>query len=109
MNVATQWVTVAATAEITPGERMVVEIGRDWVVVFNVDGKYYAIEDRCSHEDFPLSEGVLDDCVIECPQHNATFDIRTGEPLSAPAVSPVRRYPVRVEEGMVQVARHARR
>jgi 3-phenylpropionate/trans-cinnamate dioxygenase ferredoxin subunit len=93
-----QFITVAKLDEIPSGERIVVEVGRDWVVIFNVDGKFYAIEDRCSHEDFPLSDGNLTGCVLECIQHGATFDITTGQHLSAPAVSPVRTYNTRVED-----------
>lgn len=94
-----QYITVASIDEIPPGERVVIEVGRDWVVIFNVDGQFYAIEDRCSHEDFPLSDGILTGCVIECVQHGATFDITNGQHLSAPAVSPVRAYKTRVEGG----------
>lgn len=98
-----EFVTVAKVSEIPPGTRLVVGIGREWVVIFNVDGKFYALEDRCSHEDVPLSEGTLHGTVIECIQHGATFDITTGQHLSPPAVMPVKRYPVRVEGDEVQV------
>ena len=105
MSVTIDWITVAGADEIPAGDRLVVEIGRDWVVIFNVDGDYYALEDRCSHEDVPLSEGALTGCVIECHKHNATFDITTGQHLSAPAVSPVKKFPVRVEGNLVQVGK----
>lgn len=105
MSVTIDWITVAADNEIAPGERLIVEIGRDWVVIFNVDGEYYALEDRCSHEDVPLSEGTLIDCTIECYKHGATFDITTGQHLSPPAVAPVKKFPVRVEDGVVQIGK----
>jgi 3-phenylpropionate/trans-cinnamate dioxygenase ferredoxin subunit len=103
-----EFVTVARVSDIPPGERIVVEHGRDWVVIFNVDGTLYALEDRCSHEDVPLSEGQLDGVIIECAQHSATFDITTGQHLSPPAFAPVRAYDVRVQDGDVQIARRAR-
>ena len=53
------------------------------------DGLFYAIEDRCSHEDYPLSEGELDGYTVECPRHGSRFDIRTGEVLNLPAILPV--------------------
>jgi 3-phenylpropionate/trans-cinnamate dioxygenase ferredoxin subunit len=103
--VTIDWISVANVDEIAPGERLIVEIGRDWVVIFNVEGEFYALEDRCSHEDVPLSEGTLTDCVIECRKHGATFDITTGQHLSPPAVAPVKKFPVRVEDDTVQIGK----
>jgi 3-phenylpropionate/trans-cinnamate dioxygenase ferredoxin subunit len=99
------YITAATVDEIQPGERMVVEIDNRWVAIFNVDGNYYAIEDRCTHDDGPLAEGELSGCVIECPRHGATFDIRTGKVLSAPAMVDVPNFEVRVINGEIQVAR----
>ena len=58
------------------------------------DGRYYAIEDRCSHEDYALSEGELDGYAIECPRHGSCFEIRTGDVLNPPAVLPVATFEV---------------
>lgn len=98
------FVTVATVDEVKPGERLVVEIGRRWVAIFNVDGSYYAIEDRCTHDDGPLAEGELRGCVIECPRHGATFDLRNGKVLSAPALVDVPTFQVRVQGDEIQVA-----
>lgn len=100
----TEFVTVAKTSEIQPGQREVFGIGRKWIAVFNVDGTYYAIEDVCTHDDGPLAEGDLEGCVISCPRHGATFDIRDGKVLSAPAVVDVPSYEVRVEGDEIQLA-----
>lgn len=99
----TDFTTVATTDEIAPGERMVVELGRRWVAIFNVDGQYYAIEDRCTHDDGPLAEGELKNCIITCPRHGATFDIRNGKVLSAPAYVDVPAYDVRVNDNNIQI------
>ncbi|MFO7320156.1 MAG: non-heme iron oxygenase ferredoxin subunit [Chloroflexota bacterium] len=104
MTEATDFVTVAPAADLPPGERLVFEYGRHWVVVFNVDGEYYAIEDCCTHEEYPLSEGTLRGYSIECAKHGANFDIRTGEVLAPPAIIPVKTYPVRIQDGQIQVA-----
>lgn len=101
------FITVANADEVKPGERIVVEIGRRWICIFNVDGEFYAIDDTCTHEEFPLSEGTLDDHSIECAKHGAQFDIRTGEVLAPPAFIPVKTFPVRVEDGKLQVAAKA--
>ncbi|HXW36165.1 MAG TPA: non-heme iron oxygenase ferredoxin subunit [Acidimicrobiales bacterium] len=89
----------------------------DSVRRFDVDGfrialarigdNFYAIGDRCSHEDYSLSEGELfpEDCELECWKHGSTFDLRTGEPMTLPATKPVPVYPVEVvgEDVMVEL------
>ncbi len=99
----TEFVTVATTDEVKPGESLVVEIGRHWVGVFNVDGEYYAIRDVCTHDDGPLADGRVIGCEIECPRHGARFDLRTGEVTAPPALVPVPTYAVRVEGDAIQV------
>jgi 3-phenylpropionate/trans-cinnamate dioxygenase ferredoxin subunit len=94
--------TIASTAELPSGARMVVEIGEHWVAVFNVGGNYYAVEDLCTHDDGPLAEGELEGENIVCPRHGAKFDLNTGKP-TFPATAPVPRYAVRVEGDQVQV------
>jgi 3-phenylpropionate/trans-cinnamate dioxygenase ferredoxin subunit len=100
----TDFVAIATTDELQPGARIVVEIGRKWIAVFNVDGAYYAIEDVCTHDDGPLAEGELYDCEIECPRHGARFDLRTGAVTAPPALVPVPTREVRVVGDQVQVA-----
>lgn len=103
----TDFVTIAKTDEVKPGERIVVEIGNHWIVVFNVDNAYYAIEDVCTHDDGPLAEGKLHGYEIECPRHGACFDIRTGKVTAPPALVDVSRYEVNIEGDEIQVARRA--
>src|SRR2546426_9534364 len=83
----------------------IVYAGELAVGVYNLDGEYYAIEDRCSHDDGPLAEGDFDcaEGVAICPRHGANIDIRTGRALTLPAVEPVATFPVRVDNGIVQV------
>jgi len=100
-----EYVTIGTTDEIKPGgEPIVVEINRRWVAVFNVDGEFYAIEDLCTHDDGPLAEGKLEGYVIACPRHGATFDVRNGKVLSAPALVDVPSYDVRVVDNEIQVS-----
>ncbi len=98
-------ITVARVEDIPPGERIVVEVGRDWILIINIDGEFYAVRDECTHEEYPLSEGMLHGCQIECRKHGARFDMRTGEVTAPPAVVPVKRYPVLVVNGEVQIVR----
>jgi len=73
------------------------------IAVFNADGELYAIDDTCTHQDASLSEGWLEGCLVECPLHEASFDLRTGQPTCLPARRPVRTHRVTVEDGVVHV------
>ncbi|HVO42929.1 MAG TPA: non-heme iron oxygenase ferredoxin subunit [Aggregatilineales bacterium] len=99
----TEYVTIATTAEVKDGERIIVEVNGHYVGLFNVGNRYYAIEDRCTHDDGPLADGELTGTVIECPRHGATFDIVTGKALTLPAITPVPRYAVRVQGDEIQI------
>jgi 3-phenylpropionate/trans-cinnamate dioxygenase ferredoxin component len=97
---------VCPVEELPPGEVRIVHAGEISVGVYNVDGEYYAIEDRCSHDDGPLAEGDWEpeEYVAICPRHGSRFDIRTGRPLTLPAYLPVETFPVTVEDGVVKVS-----
>ena len=97
--------TVGPVEELPPGEVKIVRAGELAIGVYNLNGEYYAIEDRCSHDDGPLAEGDFDveEAVAICPRHGARFDIKTGRALSLPAYQPVEAFEVFVEEGLVKV------
>lgn len=98
-----EYITIGSTDEILPGQREVFMIGRKAIAIFNVDGEYYAIEDKCTHDEGELASGKLTGCIIECPRHSATFDIRTGKVLSPPALVDVPAYEVRVVNNEIQL------
>ena len=97
------WTFVCALGEMLPGEMRTVfdEVTGAPILVMNYDGDFYALEDRCSHEDFELSSGNYggEEATIECILHGAKFDIRDGRALCAPAYSPVPKFPVKQEHG----------
>ena len=95
--------TVALLSELPPGTFKLVDADPIPIGVYNCGGELFAIEDRCSHDDGPLCEGLWDegDCRVVCPRHGATFDLRTGAALTLPAYQPVRTFPVRVVDGVV--------
>jgi len=97
------WIDVAPLQTLAPGGRKVVntEIGR--IAVFNLEGELFAIEDVCTHDGGELASGKCEGDVIICPRHGARFCIRDGRVLSPPAYEDVETFPVRVEDGMVQV------
>lgn len=98
--------TVAHINDLQPNEATVVSYGRMWVILFNIEGTYYAIEDRCSHADVELSDGQIDlqACQIQCPKHGSKFDIKSGAALTPPAILPVRVFDVRTENEDIQIA-----
>lgn len=98
-----EWVTVAAAGELAPGASKVVDVDGTTVAVFNINGEYFAIEDVCTHDGGELASGELDGDQIVCPRHGARFCVRTGEALSAPAYEPTAKFPLRIENGVVQV------
>lgn len=97
------WVTVAPVNELMPGSRQIVDVDGSQLVVFNLEGKYYAIEDLCTHDGGQLTGGEVEGDQIICPRHGARFCIRTGAALTAPAYEATATFPVRVENGEVQV------
>ncbi len=98
-------IDVAPVEELPPGSVKIVHAGEISVGVYNLGGRFCAIEDRCSHDDGPLCEGDFDpdEGYAVCPRHGARIEICTGRPLSLPAVAPVETFPVKVEDGMVKV------
>ena len=103
------WVDVAPTTALGPGQSRLVNIDNVSIAVFNLEGKYYAIEDTCSHNGAPLlgcglePGELIDGNQIICPRHGARFCIRTGVALSPPAYEPIACFPVRIAQSTVQV------
>ncbi|MCP5151523.1 MAG: non-heme iron oxygenase ferredoxin subunit [Ectothiorhodospiraceae bacterium] len=97
------WVDVIPVVDFEPGTSQVVDVDDITVVVFNVDGEFFALEDLCSHDDSDLSSGFLHGDQIECPRHGARFCVRTGAALTPPAYEPVARIATRVHDGIVQI------
>jgi 3-phenylpropionate/trans-cinnamate dioxygenase ferredoxin subunit len=98
-----KFVKVARADEIQPGEKKIVEVDGLLVVLVNLDGEFYAIEDVCTHDGGPLGEGELEGSELICPRHGARFDVRTGDALTLPAFEPAPTYEVRLEDGDVLV------
>jgi 3-phenylpropionate/trans-cinnamate dioxygenase ferredoxin subunit len=98
------FVKVAETEELSPGEKMVIEIDGQFIALFNVNGNYYAIDDVCTHDGGPLAEGELEGYEIICPRHGARFDVRSGAALAMPAFEPVSSYQVKVEGKDILIA-----
>jgi metal-sulfur cluster biosynthetic enzyme/nitrite reductase/ring-hydroxylating ferredoxin subunit len=97
------FVRVADVTEIPDPGKTLVEVDGEMIALFHVEGRFYAIDDVCTHDGGPLADGELRDHKIACPRHGAKFDIRTGAALTMPAVRATRAHDVKVEAGGVFV------
>ena|SRR5271157_1135765 len=91
-----EFVKFAKAADIGTGTMKGYVIGDNKIMVANIGGKYYAIDDRCTHMNARLSSGMLIGNIIMCMAHGAQFDVTTGAALTSPAKTPVKSYEVRV-------------
>jgi 3-phenylpropionate/trans-cinnamate dioxygenase ferredoxin subunit len=92
------FVRLAELSELEPNQGHRVELGdEEAVALVRTDDGVYAVVDVCSHEEYPLSEGWVEDHTIECALHGSRFDLVTGDPDSPPALRPVEVFPVRVD------------
>ncbi len=98
-------VDIGAIADFISGEATKVKIENRTLVVVRIQNDFYVLDDRCSHEDFPLSEGTVDvaSCEIECTRHGAMFSLVDGSPQSFPATKPVHTYAVAIKNDRVEV------
>lgn len=97
------FVRVMDLDDLSEGRPALAVLGDVEVAVFRVGDEVFAIDDICSHAEASLSEGEQYGYVVECPRHGGRFDIRTGKAKHFPAFSPVRTFPVKVEQGSVLV------
>jgi 3-phenylpropionate/trans-cinnamate dioxygenase ferredoxin component len=99
------FVPVAKTSEVSDPGKMLVEVGERLVVLIRAAGHWYALDDICTHDGGPLSEGPLDSehGTIACPRHGAKFDVKTGAALTMPATKPTRSHEVKVEGNSIYV------
>jgi NAD(P)H-dependent nitrite reductase small subunit len=99
----TKYVAVAKTSEIPDQSAKCVQAEGRKIALFNVGGKFYALEDDCPHEHAPLSDGDIDGGEVECPWHGSRFNLKTGKVTMDPAEEDVRSYPVRVAGDSIEV------
>lgn len=99
------FVKVASVNDVKPGAGKIISIGEKKLALFNVDGKFYAIDNRCAHKAFSLGEGELDGSVVQCPGHGLLYDVRTGKTVEGSWSTDykVNSYPTKVEGNDVLV------
>ena len=91
------WVHVAAVTDIPEGGCLGVEVGSQYVALYNIGGRYFATDNICSHQMALLSEGSVDGEYVECPLHQGRFHIPTGAPQGVPVTEPIKVFPTKVE------------
>ena len=92
-----EFVKVASTSELSPGEMKLVEIEDRRILLVNLEGSYYAVSEVCTHAECPLSEGYLDGEMVEGSCHGSQFNVMTGAVKGPPAFEDLPVYPVQVE------------
>ena len=97
------FVMVARVEEVAENGLHAVDVQGRKIVLINQGGSIFALEDRCSHEEFPLSAGEVAGGQVTCALHGARFDLETGAPMALPAVTPVKIYELRIDGGEIRV------
>ena len=97
------YIDIMASTDLPTGttKKIATDVGD--ILLANVDGNLYAIDDMCTHEDSSLSLGCLKGDLVSCTLHGSRFNVRTGEPMEEPATQPLRRYPIRVHNDRIEV------
>jgi ferredoxin-NADP reductase/nitrite reductase/ring-hydroxylating ferredoxin subunit len=101
--VSEDFVKVANKNDIQPSHMKEVQLDGQNICLVNVEGKYYAINNICTHEGGPLADGTLEGYEVECPWHASKFDVRTGEVKEPPASEPEPTYQVKLDGNSVLI------
>jgi 3-phenylpropionate/trans-cinnamate dioxygenase ferredoxin subunit len=94
---------VASVNEIAPDGRLSILVDDLPSLLIRSGDEFFAVEDVCSHDGQPLTNGPVVDCAITCPRHGARFDLKTGKPLCMPAIESIRTFEVQIRNGDVYV------
>ena len=98
-----EFIEAGKARDLAPGTMKRIDVRGRRILLANVDGRYCAVDDTCTHEDASLSTGSLNGELVKCPLHGSRFNVRTGEALEEPAEENLRTYPVRLEGGRILV------
>jgi 3-phenylpropionate/trans-cinnamate dioxygenase ferredoxin component len=99
----TDWLDVMNESALAEGENTVLDLDGTDVAIFKIDGQCYAIADMCTHDGGEIASGTLEGDEIVCPRHGARFCVKTGEVTAPPAYENIDCFPVRIEQGKIQV------
>src|SRR5438093_11127132 len=102
-----QFIDASDVKDVPPGKMKHVEVGEKEILLANSDGKVYALCDRCSHMNAPLSSGTLNGNVVACAMHGARFDITTGKKVAEPAGFDPSNLPEPIPETLQKIFAHS--
>jgi len=91
------WIHIANSDQLQDGDVIAVSIDKQNVALYQDGDSYFATDNVCTHQFALLSDGYFEDGCIECPLHQARFDVRTGKALCAPATTDLRTFPTKRE------------
>jgi 3-phenylpropionate/trans-cinnamate dioxygenase ferredoxin subunit len=94
-----KYLKIAALSEFPENERLFLEINDLPIVIYSLNGEYFATGDVCTHDGGSIGEGQIEGNEVICPRHGARFDIKTGKVTRFPAVEDIPSYPVKIEDG----------
>jgi len=100
---AGNWHSVIDADDVQPGAMSPVEIGDLQIAIFNVAGEFFATDNVCTHAYALLTDGILEDDIVECPLHAACFNVKTGRIVCEPAESDLRVYQTRLVERRIEI------
>lgn len=98
-----RFVKALELSKLSPGTMAGVDLEGRQILLSNLDGEVYAVDGVCTHEESLLSKGFMIEERVVCQLHLSQFDLRTGDVYNPPAVEPLRRYNVKIEEGSIFV------
>ncbi|KAF3983599.1 MAG: non-heme iron oxygenase ferredoxin subunit [Methylococcales symbiont of Hymedesmia sp. n. MRB-2018] len=99
----TDWIDICAENALSDGGHLVLDVDGTEVAVFKIEGQFYAIENVCSHDGAEIASGLLEGDEIICPRHGARFCLKTGEVKCPPAYEDIDTFPIKIENGLVQL------
>jgi len=103
MNNNPTFVDVASISELPIGTTKKLSMANGDILLANVGGEIFAVDDMCTHEDSSLSLGCLKGELVYCTLHGSRFNVRTGEPMEEPATEALQRYQVRVQNDRIEI------
>lgn len=103
MDDTANYIDLMASSGLPIGATKKVATANGDVLLVNVEGELYAVDDMCTHEDSSLSLGCLKGELVSCTLHGSRFNVRTGEPMEEPATQALRRYPIRIRNERIEI------
>ena len=91
------WIKIAQVGQVDEDESLAIEVDGKQLALHHTEGEYFVTDNVCSHQYALLSDGYIEDGCVECPLHQAQFDLRTGKAMCAPATEDIQTYEVKTE------------